>query len=132
MNRPKITKKRVLVITVSFIVAGLLLVFFTAKKRTKPVIIQTSGLVEGIETNISSVVQGRVSKICCEEGDTGTEGDIIIELENDEVKALVDQALAGVEKAKAEVDVSESAIEGSKANLKSAEADIRNAEAGIG
>ena len=60
-----------------------------------------------------------------------TEGETIVELENDELKALFEQARAGVEKARADVSVSESAIEESKANIKGAEADIKNAEADV-
>ena len=70
-------------------------------------------------------------KLTYEEGDEVTEGETIVELENDELKALFEQARAGVEKARADVSVSESAIEESKANIKGAEADIKNAEADV-
>jgi multidrug resistance efflux pump len=74
---------------------------------------------------------GRILKECWKEGDAVTKGATVIELENDDLKASVEQALAGVEKAKAEICVSESAIESAKANILSSEADIKNAEADI-
>ena len=123
-------RRLVLVAILALIVIALLIVFF-AKRGTKPEPIRTTGIVEGVEVNISTTVSGRILKECCKEGDAVTKGATVIELENDDLKASVEQALAGVEKAKAEVSVSESAIESSKANILSAEADIKNAEADI-
>ncbi len=124
-------KRRLSYVIAAILMVAFLLILFFIKRSKKPDVIYATGIVEGVEANISTVVQGRIWKICCKEGDTVTEGDIIIELENDEIKAAVDQALAGIEKAKADISVSESAIESAKANLKGAEADIINAEADV-
>lgn len=40
--------------------------------------IRTTGTVEGVEVNISPTLSGRISKECCNEGDTVKEGDIVI------------------------------------------------------
>jgi len=123
-------KKLILVGILALIVIALLIVFFATQDK-KSESIRTTGIVEGEEVNISTTVSGRILKECCKEGDAVTKGATVIELENDDLKASVEQALAGVEKAKAEVSVSESAIESSKANILSAEAEMKNADAEI-
>ncbi len=114
-----------------FVMLAAVLIFFYAKSGRRSESIRTTGIVEGIEVNISTKVPGRISEICCEEGDVVKAGNTVIELENDALLASVEDALAGVEKAKAEVRVSGSAIETSKANIASAAADIISAAADV-
>lgn len=94
-------------------------------------VIHTTGIIEGIEVNLSSKISGKISELCCDEGDTIKAGQIAIKLEGEDLRASVDQARAGVERAHADIKVSESAIESSKANIKSAEADIKTAESDV-
>jgi HlyD family secretion protein len=124
-------KKRLILVGILALIVVAVLVFFFDEKGTKSESIRTTGIVEGKEVNISTTVSGRILEECCAEGDVVERGTPIIELKNDDLRALVSQALAGVKKAKAEVAVSESAIESSKANILSAEADMKNAEAEI-
>jgi HlyD family secretion protein len=124
-------KRRLIFAGVIVVIVMAILILLLSKSSKKSESIQTSGTVEGVEVNISATVAGRILRECCKEGDAVREGDTVIELESDELRASVEQALAGVEKAKAEVQVSESAIEGARANLKSAEAEIGNAEAEV-
>lgn len=124
-------RRRLILGGVAILIVIAILILFFAKRGERSESIRTTGIVEGVEVNISAMVPGRILKECCKEGDAVREGDTVIELESDDLRASVEQALAGVEKAKAEVRVSESAIEGSKANLISADADIRNAEAEV-
>jgi HlyD family secretion protein len=124
-------KRKIIFAAATILIVVLISIFFFAKRDRKSESIRTTGIVEGVEVNISTTVSGRILKECCKEGDAVTKGATVIELENDDLRASVEQALAGVEKAKAEVSVSESAIESSKANILSAEADIKNAEADI-
>jgi multidrug resistance efflux pump len=124
-------KVRLIFIGIIILIAVAVSIFFFTKRSDKSDSIRTTGIVEGVEVNISSTVPGRILEECCKEGDAVREGAIVIKLESDDLRASVEQALAGVEKAKAEVKVSESAIESSKANIKSSEADIRDAEAEV-
>jgi HlyD family secretion protein len=124
-------KKRLVLVGILALIVVAVLLFLFAKRDTKPQPIKTTGIVEGVEVNISTTVSGRILRECCEQGDAVEKGATVIELKNDDLRALVSQALAGVEKAKAEVAVSESAIESSKANILSAEADMKNVEAEI-
>lgn len=103
---------------------------FTRKGRV-PELIWTTGIIEGIEVNISSKVPGRISYLCCKEGDSVRRGNIVVKLEAHDLRASVRQASAGIEKAKTNMSVSASAIESSKAALASAEADITSAEADV-
>ena len=111
-------------------VVAVLFLFFS-KRRGKPESIQTTGIVEGLEVNISTMVPGTIAKEWCKEGDSVREGDTLIELESADLQASVEEALAAVEKAKAEIRVSDSAIKASKANSTNAEAEIKNAEADV-
>jgi multidrug resistance efflux pump len=113
------------------LVVGAVSFFLFAKRVKNSGSIRTTGIVEGVEVNISTMVPGTIVKECCKEGEIVREGEIIIELESDDFRASVAQALAGVEKATAEVSVSESAIEAAKANISSAKADIKTAEADV-
>jgi HlyD family secretion protein len=124
-------KRRLILAGVIVVIVVAILILILSESGKKSESIRTSGTVEGVEVNISATVAGRILKECCKEGDAVRECDIVIELESDELRASVEQALAGVEKAKAEVQVSESAIESARANLKSAEAEIGNAEAEV-
>lgn len=122
-------KKWLIIVSGVIFLSGIIsyLLFFSMEKRDG--FLRTTGIVEGTEVNLSSKVSGRISELCCSEGDPVKEGSVVIKLESDDILASVEQAKAGVERARAEVRVSESAIENSKANIESAEAEIKNAEA---
>ncbi|MEP9412244.1 MAG: efflux RND transporter periplasmic adaptor subunit [Candidatus Brocadia sp.] len=116
--------------SIVLILTAALIIFFT-KRGKIPEFIKTAGIVEGIEVNISTKVPGKISYICCKEGDAVRKGDRVITLEAKDLRASVKQAFAGVEKAKAEVSVSEATIESSKANIANAEAEIKSAAADV-
>lgn len=120
-------KRRWVYFAITFLILTTALSIFFTKRGRRPEFIKTAGIVEGIEVNISTKVPGRISYICCKEGDAVRKGDRVITLEASDLRASVKQALAGVEKAKAEVSVSEAAIESAKANIASVEADINSA-----
>ncbi len=96
-------RKAFIFILVALIFASVSASIFLFRMPEKPDSIRTTGVVEGTEANISSTVSGRILKICCKEGDMVAEGAVVIELENDDIKASVEQASAGVEKAEADL-----------------------------
>lgn len=124
-------KKRIIIFAIVLLIAVTVLVVFYARKGKRAETIQTTGIVEGVEVNLSSKVSGIISEICCDEGDKVEKGQITIKLESDDLRASVAQAKAGVEKAKADVKAAESAIENAKANIQNAEAEIKSSEADI-
>lgn len=124
-------KKKALLLAIVLCIVVVILVLFYARTRKKPVVIRTTGIVEGTEVNLSPKVGGRISYICCNEGDSVTAGERVIELESEDLKASVREATAGVEKAGNEVKVSESVIENTRASVKSAEADTETAQSDV-
>jgi HlyD family secretion protein len=122
-------KRRFILFALVVLIAAIVAIVLLLKRGQKSESIRTTGIVEGIEVNISTTVSGRILKEYCKEGDAAKEGDTLLEIESDDIRASVEQTVAGLEKAEADVRVAESAVEGSKANIKSAEADIQNAEA---
>lgn len=87
--------------------------------------VRTSGIIEGLEVNLAPKVAGRISEICCVEGDSVQRGQIVIRLESEDLTAAVEQAKAGVERAQANIGVAESSIRYARASIESASAEIK-------
>jgi multidrug resistance efflux pump len=72
-------KKRIIFsIIVIFIVVVTILAIFFAQRGKRIETIQTTGIVEGIEVNLSSKISGRISEICCDEGNGLKKGQVVI------------------------------------------------------
>jgi HlyD family secretion protein len=91
--------------------------------------VRTSGIVEGPEVNLAPKAAGRISEICCNEGDLVQKNQVVIRLESDDLVATVEQSKAGVERALANIGVAESSIRYAQANIESAEAGIKAVQA---
>lgn len=129
--RDKVMKRKFLLIAaIAMGVASFPAAMFFLK-ASRPATFKTAGVIEGMEVNVSSTVPGRILKKFSGEGDPVTSGQVLIELESDELSALKEQASANVEKVKADMQVFASAIENAKANMEAAEADIQGAAAGL-
>lgn len=87
--------------------------------------IRTSGIIEGPEVNLASKVAGRISKICCNEGDPVQKNQLVIQLESDDLRAAVEQAKAGVERAQANIGVAESLIRYAQVSISESGAEIK-------
>jgi HlyD family secretion protein len=125
-------KKKLLITVIAFlIIIAFFIVPYFNKGGSNSSTIKSTGIIEGTEINLASKVAGRISSICCNEGNEVREGAVAIKLESDDLSALVQQAKAGVERSRAEVKVSESAIGNAKANIVTAETDIKTAESEI-
>jgi HlyD family secretion protein len=122
-------KKLFIIILILTVIAVML--FFYLNRPKKSGSVKSTGIIEGIEVNLSPKVSGRISFICCNEGDPIKAGEVAFRLESEDLMASVIKAKAGVEISKADIHVSESAIESSKANIASADADIRTAESDV-
>jgi HlyD family secretion protein len=124
-------KKRIIIAAGIVVLSALILSVFLFGKGENKNLLRTTGIVETTEVNISSKIPGRISELCCKEGDIVKEGGVIIRLESDDITASVEQARAGVERARFDLKVSETVIENSRANISSSEAEIKNAEAEV-
>ena len=111
-------------------IAGLFFVIYSQRGRSDGAV-RTSGIVEGIEVNLASKIQGRISEICCNEGDGIRQGQVAVSLESSDLKASMEQAAAGVERAGADIRNSEAGIENAKANIANTEAGIKSAGADL-
>lgn len=105
-----------------------LFIYHARTGKTAPVL-RATGIIDGIEVNLSPKVAGRISWVCCNEGDMVKEGQVAVTLESEDLKASADQAAAGVERARADIRTAEASIENSRANMLSADADMRSAAA---
>jgi HlyD family secretion protein len=128
---PRSVKRKWVALTIAaaVIVVAVAVLFVTEREESASIL--TAGTVQGPEVNIASVVSGKIIWECCEEGDKIDRDTILVQLENEDLKASVVRAEATVERAKADVTVATSVIESAKANLISAEADVVNAEADV-
>jgi len=124
-------KKRVLFSVIILLIVVSIAGVFYARKGKKAETIRTTGIVEGVEVNLSPKVSGRISELCCKEGDRVKEGQIAFELDSEDLRASVDQTRARVGMAKEQVKSSQSAIENANANIASAEADIKTAQSNV-
>lgn len=121
-----------IIILLSVLLAVFAGLFIYRARNSKPVLtIRTSGIIDGPEVNLAPKVAGKISEICCREGEFVREGQVAIRLESDDLTASVEQAIAGIEKAKADIKTAEATVENSRANIKNAEADIKSAEADL-
>ncbi|MDP2167023.1 MAG: efflux RND transporter periplasmic adaptor subunit [Thermodesulfovibrionales bacterium] len=111
--------------------AAAVAVFYVQKDRRTDVIL-TTGIIEATEVNLSSEVAARVSYISSREGDTVGKGQVVIRLKNDDLRAAVEQAMAGIERSAADVEAAEAAVESSTADILNAEAEITRAQAQLG
>lgn len=107
------------------------LAVWLGRQKQKPHVFRTTGVVEGKEVNISSLIAGRIARECCREGDAVRAGEVLIELESDELEAAVATAAAAVERSRAEMAVYASTVESARATMTSAEADLQTARADV-
>jgi HlyD family secretion protein len=123
-------KKKVIVIIAALMLAGVFFVLYHLREKDDGAI-RTSGIVDGIEVNLASKISGRISEICCNEGESIQEGQVAVRLESSDLKASVEQAAAGVERARADVSAAEAGIENAKANVLNTDAEMKSAEADL-
>jgi multidrug resistance efflux pump len=118
-------------IAAAVVLVAVLLFALQVRRSNRPAVFRTTGVIEGTEVNVSAMITGRIVRKCCREGDAVQQGQVLVELESDELKAAMEQAAAGIEKAKADKRVNAAAIESARANVAGAEADIEDAVAEI-
>jgi HlyD family secretion protein len=123
--------QRVIVTIVVLIAVFLAIGVFLLSRNRKPPVFHVTGIIDGVEVNLSSKVAGKISRISCNEGDKVQTGQVVILLESDDIKASLEQAMAGVERAKANIKAAEASIENSRANVLAAEAEVKSAAADL-
>ena len=84
-----------------FVFLVVIVVYF--HRNTESSGFHAAGIVEGTEVNLASEIAGRIVYVCCREGDPVQEGQEVVRLESDELRAFH-------EKACQEVDVATSLV----------------------
>ncbi len=110
------------------VLAALFIYYYARTAKTAPTL-RATGIIDGIEVNLSPKVAGRISWVCCNEGDVVKEGHAVITLESEDLKASADQAAAGVERATADIKTAQTSIENARANMLASDADMKSAVA---
>ncbi|MEJ2697165.1 MAG: efflux RND transporter periplasmic adaptor subunit [Candidatus Sulfobium sp.] len=110
--------------------AGTLLFIYLARNKVSPAV-RVTGIIDGVEVNLSPKVAGRISWTACDEGDDVKKGQTVIRLDSEDFTASVRQAEAGVRKAAADVKTADASVRSAEANMKSAAADAESARADI-
>lgn len=120
-------KKLIIILLIIILPTGLLLFSLYKHRGNKEGAIKTAGLVEATEVQLSPKLAGKISEICCNEGEAVKEGMTAVRLENEDINASVAQAKAGVERAQANIKSSEAEVE--RARVQMEEADRQNKRA---
>lgn len=117
-------KKRTIILSVIAALIIITLISSSYFKSKKIESISTIGIVQGTEVNLTSKISGRLSELCCREGETVQAGSVVIRLDNDYLKAAVEQANASVQRSIADIQTSEANIEIAKARLDEAKREV--------
>ncbi len=126
MNKKTFVRLAVVLIVIAIAIAALTFILGRGRQENS---IHVTGIMDGYEVNLSPKVAGKISWVCCNEGDNVKKGQKAITLDSADVQALVEQAAAGVQQARANIKTAGASVENSRANLLSAEADIKSAAA---
>ncbi|MDD5344574.1 MAG: efflux RND transporter periplasmic adaptor subunit [Smithella sp.] len=132
-------KKRIIIIVfiILFVTVGMLVYFGQKNNREKG--LYYSGTIETTQANLSFQVPGRVAKVNVQEGQSVVKGQIIAELDPEELEARYEQNKANLERAQKVRKQLETMLEISrktlpsevaraKANVQSAQDTLSNAE----
>jgi len=86
----------------------------------------TGTVVSREEVKVAASLPGRLAKVYVQVGDRVRAGDVVAELDNEDIKARLDQARAGLEQARAALEQLEASKAQLEANLRQAEAKANN------
>ena len=110
--------------------AGFATWYFTSRPQTGP--LELSGRIEGYETDVGAKVAGRVNFVAVREGDQVKQGQVIVRLDDDEIQAQLQGAIARVtaaqqqqRQAQLQLDVVNSQIQEAQLNLQQSQGDTQ-------
>lgn len=107
---------------------GVLTLAGHAASQNSPSALTVDGTLETDEIDVASKLPGRLAKVSVEEGDLVKAGQVIAELEAEEIDAKHDQAAAGARAVEAQVAQGQLAVD---LESRKAEDQVRQAEAGV-
>ena len=130
-------KKFIILLSIFLTIAILIFIYpkwYGEKKNAGH--IETTGIIEATEVNISPKISEKIEWLCCREGDNVKKGDVLIRLDSEEFiarlnegKAVLQGANAGYNMSQANVENARARVEGAKAELRAAESEVDRASA---
>jgi HlyD family secretion protein len=124
-----ILRTLVLLLVLLLILAAVFL--YNVLTRKPATTLRATGIIDGVEVNLSPKVAGRISWVCCREGDTVAADQVAVTLDSQDLKASVDEAAAAVDRAKADIRTADASIGNARSNMAGAEADMKSAAADV-
>ncbi|MBI1911777.1 MAG: efflux RND transporter periplasmic adaptor subunit [Deltaproteobacteria bacterium] len=125
----KIIKPLAASVILIFIAAGIYSVFF---KKTKEFdYIESTGIIEATEVELTSKIAGRIQWLCCREGDAIEAGAISVRIDNNELKARIEEARAAVVGAEQSVNEARVSLENAKVQNEAAKYDVEASQAEV-
>lgn len=135
------TRLRILVpLGIVIIGAGISVIYFGSRPQSDT--LPLSGRIEGYETDVGAKVPGRVEFVAVREGDQVRDGQLIVQLDDDEVQAQLDATKAQLasaqqqaRQARLQIDVLQSQVRQAQLTLEQSEGDttgrVSQAEANL-
>lgn len=93
--------------------------------------LETTGIIEATELVLGPKVTGRIEYLCCKEGDEVRKGDVVIRLEDNQLKARLEEGKAILKTARAALRASEVELEDLKAGVEGAREEVKATEAEV-
>jgi HlyD family secretion protein len=125
MKKPK----KLILIVVLAATAAVIYYMASYNKNNGPQPIKTTGVVEALETDISSKVNGKLTFICCREGQTVKAGELVATLENTDFEAALRQAESSLSAEQSTLSSDRDLVESARAGLKVAQSNVLNMKA---
>jgi len=112
-------------------IAAILAYFRYTGSEGKEGTMKTTGLIEAREIDISPKIGEKIVWLCCREGDQIKKGELLMRLDDRELKAALDEGKATLKGAEASYQASEANLENARARVEYARAEIKAAESEI-
>lgn len=107
----RLPRKYLVGLAVLAAVAVAVLVYLATPRRTPEGLIQTNGRIEGDPVSVASKVPGRIIRMEVREGDSVRPGQVLVRLDDAQLRARVEQARAAVATLEAQLLSADAALE---------------------
>ena len=126
-------RRKLVTILAFFALIGGVVFWFLRSDRgdAEPRTVNTTGIVQGLETNVASKIAGRIRAISVREGDRARAGEPLVELESTELAAVARQARSALQVAQATLAAGRDAVESAQAQVEAARAEAENDRAAM-
>jgi HlyD family secretion protein len=106
--------------------------FWQQRQTPSSSVLRLSGRIEGYETDIGAKVPGRIASVAVREGDLVKKGQVLVQLDDDELQAQLRAAIAQVSvsqqqaaQARGQINILESQIEEAQLNFSQSQGDAQ-------